>query len=56
MEKYIKDALNSVDNMVNTAIENCNDVADQHNVEKAWVLEKFRDKIAVKINKILNDN
>lgn len=42
MEKYIEDALNSVDFLVGSVI-----------VEKDWVLEKFRDKITVKINKIL---
>lgn len=56
MEKYIEDALNSVDFLVGSVIEDCNDVADQHNVEKDWVLEKFRDKITVKINKILKGN
>lgn len=56
MEKYIEDALNSVEFLANSAIEDCSDVAEQHMVDKDWVLEKFRDKIVVKINKIIKGN
>lgn len=56
MERYIKDALNDVDCLVDEVIEDCNDVANQHDVEKDWVLEKYRDKIVVKINKIIGKN
>jgi len=43
-EELLIDALRKMDELVDDVFEAINDVADQNDFEREWVIEKFREK------------
>lgn len=41
--KVYKQGLKDVENLVEEVIERCDDIADENDYEKEWVLEQFKN-------------
>ena len=55
-EQWITDINNSIDHYVDLDIYTLEKLAEKNYVETDYVLERYRDKLLYKINKILKGN
>lgn len=39
-----KEAMKRIDELVEEVLQTCNEVADENHYERAWVLDKFRER------------
>lgn len=42
-DKIYKQAMNCINDLVEEVIQRCDDVADENNYERDWVLEQFKN-------------